>query len=355
MIGRKQRFILDLYTSASVKYRYLEVRKSTWSPTAFKIKFDPRLRSLMEYIQREVNRGGISIAELERKFRLDEHLVHDVTLIFEKLLVLGMIRRISDSDDDLLIRKTLFGVQGNASARPARAKTLLVTEKGLMKTLQDIWVSAGRTGIRFETGSDLSTLNLTRTDDGLNILRDYEKVDHFKNFGVFAFVSSSLDRTVIRNLNRISLRFDKPLAICVIKDLFVLAATFAPRETACFECFERELDPFPNEDSKTVPERSHPVNYRSPVTPLLGGIALLEVSLLSMIGRGYFVGKCLAIQLPTFQVRIKDVFRIPDCPACGYSAMTTPESTYVDLKSLVNEYMGKVGNADMKVRSRKHS
>ena len=127
----------------------------------------------------------------------------------------------------------------------------------------------------------------------------------------------------LRNLNRVVERLQKVLIVGLIDGPFLSIIGTRSPYTGCFECFElRSLSRL--EDHilyhKFAMGSKEPNSFAkdSPLAGLLTNLVVTEGFLEQHAGAFRFAGRVLNIFLPTLEIQVQDLLRMPGCPACGY-------------------------------------
>jgi len=327
MSNAKMTYILSSGISVYIGHNAIEIRRGILNQYGFRIRYERRLGHVMRYIAEGLSKDGVSLAEVRSKFRLKDDTYKEIASLFEKLRAKSFIRSASEAKKESLIIGSLF----ESGKGLAKKKVLVLTEDRSVADFVKQHSNFCQTDL-LDGSSNIVRVNLTSTSDTIEILNMYRQLEYLKDYEVLGYISLCPDPRVIENLNRISIKFDKVLTIGIVDGDSFLLASFSPRETGCFECLKnRSIDD--GLEKRLVFLRNQ--NFRStPLLSLLVSLATLEFYLLSATGYGYFMGKTLSIYLPTFKVQTQNFLRMPNCPACGYSALAIPKELYFDAVAL---------------------
>lgn len=175
-----------------------------------------------------------------------------------------------------------------------------------------------------EVHEELGTLDLTTRMEGFDTERAIERLrGHFT--GVAALVTCFQRPSLpwLRNLNRVLDGRDLAWISGLIDGPFVTVVGHKSPYTGCFECFEsRALARL--EDHVTYHDFARsPVGRRgdndadAPMMSLVTTMAVTEGYLHAVAGTSRLSGRALGIHLPTMEIQMQELLRMPNCPACG--------------------------------------
>ena len=74
-----------------------------------------------------------------------------------------------------------------------------------------------------------------------------------------------------------------------------------------------------------------------PLLNMLVNIAVSEAYTFKRIGVSKFTGRLLTIYMPTMEIQVQDLLRVPYCSACGAIAKAALEEKNVSSRALVDE------------------
>lgn len=342
---------MPLLTNAAHRYTFspgvsyhidndtLEIRKGVWNSFGFKVTYRPTEERMIRYIVDKMSSYGVSPSETKARFRLKGAALRDVTEMIDNLHDRGLIRSGSETRSGISVIRSLFAMPELVDSSGGKApRILIVTDNDTIKRLLKSWSNSWkRISLAFESCTKFRGLELTKTEDGFRVLETCEKMARIKAYQMILYLSSTPNRAVLLNLNRLSIKFNKVLTVAMIDGFYLLIASFSPRETGCFECIETNRPSNSSAPSGFAGDARRTLHEYSPLSILLSSMAFLELFLLSTMGRGYFMGKLLHIHLTSFRVQVHEILRMPDCPACGYAALTRPRTLYFDSESIINE------------------
>jgi thiazole/oxazole-forming peptide maturase SagC family component len=198
---------------------------------------------------------------------------------------------------------------------------------------------------------NLSQCDLTTRYDGLdteyNLDQLAKKYDRFK--AIVVAVSSPCV-SLLRTLNRIAVQNSQMMSFAILDGPFLTAFSVKPTETACFECFEnRVLARIESLSAYRSLVGSVRLNSESSsrheLVPLLNTFASLpifEAFLYIQSGKAKLAGRVINVFIPSIEIQVQDLLRIPSCPACGFVAKAHLEEMYTATKQLVDGLVDRV-------------
>ena len=178
-------------------------------------------------------------------------------------------------------------------------------------------------------------------------LAKFEKVFHSYSCVLGCLAAPNL--SVLRNLNRVLVRSEKPLILGLIDGPFVSALSTIATETGCFECFEQRMLAR-LEDTLVYHQFVQATGgglagggpWLSPQLHVLTALVISEGFLCSTLGMMRLAGRVVSIYLPLLEIQVQDVLRVPYCPACGFISKAQMNEIYTSSQRLVTEMMAKI-------------
>ena len=164
----------------------------------------------------------------------------------------------------------------------------------------------------------------TRVDAFATISKMEEIKKELQEYAVIMVCMQAPKLTMLRNLNRLSLELEKPVVSAFIDGPFITAFTVNPGITGCIECFEqRALSRMEDHvsyhkfvDAKVCSSTESNKGY-IPTLNMLTNLVVSEGYLINTIGASKFEGRVLSVYVPSFEIQVDDILRVPFCPACG--------------------------------------
>lgn len=68
-------------------------------------------------------------------------------------------------------------------------------------------------------------------------------------------------------------------------------------------------------------------------------ISLVECYLFAYYGASRFEGRLLSIFIPTLEIQVQDVLRVPFCPACGVVADEQLREKNISTRNLIDHFV----------------
>jgi thiazole/oxazole-forming peptide maturase SagC family component len=200
-----------------------------------------------------------------------------------------------------------------------------------------------------ETMQALAAADLTSKTDAVRhteTLAKFEKILHPYSCVMGCIAAPNL--TMLRNLNRLLVRMEKPLILGLIDGPFVSALSTLATETGCFECFEQRMLAR-LEDTLVYHQFVQATGgaaatgpWLSPQMHVLTALVVSEGFLYSTLGMMRLAGRAVSIYLPLLEIQVQDVLRAPYCPACGFISKAHMDEMYTSSKRIVSDMMAKI-------------
>lgn len=209
--------------------------------------------------------------------------------------------------------------------------------------------------------SRLRTVDLTSDTETFAAGEHLEELAAALAGDVLAVCLSQPAVPLLRTLNRVLLHSGQPAVFGFPDGPFVSLLACHPPYTGCFECFEQRslarLEDHVNYHEFVVSGLSRPATADpggsdpdgadadgiSPLMHVLSGLTATEAFMVGATGASRFGGRLLNVFLPTFEIQVQDVLRMPSCPACGVVARQRLQeinfSTRVAIDSVVSKIL----------------
>jgi thiazole/oxazole-forming peptide maturase SagC family component len=201
-----------------------------------------------------------------------------------------------------------------------------------------------------ETLQALAAADLTTRTDAIQYMEAVSKLE--KIFHPYSCVIGSVaspNLSLLRNLNRLLVRAEKPLILGLIDGPFVSVLSTLATETGCYECFEQRMlarledTVVYHEFVKAAAGRSPVAGpWSSPQLHILTAAVISEGYLYSTIGMLRLAGRIVNIYLPLLEIQVQDLLRVPYCPACGFISKSRMNEMYTSSKRLVTDMLAKI-------------
>jgi thiazole/oxazole-forming peptide maturase SagC family component len=155
--------------------------------------------------------------------------------------------------------------------------------------------------------------------------------------------------SMLRNLNRLLIRAQKPLILGMIDGPFACLLATHATQTGCFECFEQRLlarledmAVYHQFVESTAGKRTVGGSGFAPVLHMLTAGVVSEGYLFSALGILRLAGRIINTYMPLLEIQVQDLLRVPYCPACGYIAQSQMNEMYTSSKRLLTDLLAKV-------------
>lgn len=188
------------------------------------------------------------------------------------------------------------------------------------------------------------------------------KIDAFKTISIIDKLKRDLESystilvcmhrakiSLLRNINRIALALEKSVVVSFIDGPFITAFTINPSKTGCIECFEQRAlsrmedhvsyDKFVNTKIAEVKEENKGI---IPVLNMLTNIVISEGYLINNLGASKFEGRVLSVYVPSLEIQVDDILRVPFCPACGKVAKADFAEMNISSRRIVDDIVSKI-------------
>lgn len=174
--------------------------------------------------------------------------------------------------------------------------------------------------------NSLRDIDLTTNIDALSTLKDMKNITtNLEEYEGILLCFKRPELTVLRNINRIAIKEEKPIICAFIDGPFITILSTNYPKTGCIECFEqRTLTRLEDhisynafENFKFTKETKDMNRGVIPLINMLTNLVLSEGFLLSNYGTNKFENRVLNIYVPTLEIQVQDLLRVPYCPACG--------------------------------------
>lgn len=199
----------------------------------------------------------------------------------------------------------------------------------------------------------LSNCDLTTKTDGLSTEDEMAEChEKYGSYKVFLICLQNLSAKFMRNLNRLSVEYHIPMVIAFIDGPMISVLSVKSPDTGCYECFEnRSLARIQDHvlfHQFEQSARSRKMVHNSCLVPVMNfliNICLAECYLFAYYGASRFEGRLLSVFIPTLEIQVQDVLRVPFCPACGIVAKEQLKEKNISTRALIDHF---VDNAILK-------
>lgn len=201
-----------------------------------------------------------------------------------------------------------------------------------------------------ETLQELAQADLTSRTDAIqqiDTLTRYEKLFHPYACVVGCVASPNL--SLLRNLNRLLIRVDKPLILGLIDGPFVTLLSTYAQQTGCFECFEQRM--LARLEDTLVYHRFVEATAKSPARDgsrfapflhILTAAVLSEAYLYATLSMMRLAGRIVNVYVPLLEIQVEDLLRVPYCPACGFLSTAQMRDMYTSTKRIMTDMLNRI-------------
>ncbi|WDV46631.1 streptolysin associated protein SagC [Clostridiaceae bacterium M8S5] len=150
----------------------------------------------------------------------------------------------------------------------------------------------------------------------------------------------------LRNINRIALEYNKVLTIGFIDGPFITVFSINPPKTGCVECFETRI--LSRLEDHILYEKyvKQDINISSEIDPakiilssMLTNLLITEAYLLKNYSMTKFEGRVLSVFIPSLEIQVQDLLRVPYCNACGNISKAKFEETNIQSRVMMNDLL----------------
>ncbi|WP_029453540.1 streptolysin associated protein SagC [Clostridium algidicarnis] len=201
-----------------------------------------------------------------------------------------------------------------------------------------------------ELYKDISVVDLTTRVDAFNTISNIEKLKKdFEGYSTILVCMHRVKISLLRNINRIALALEKNVVVSFIDGPFITAFSINPSKTGCIECFEqRALSrmedhvSYHNFINTKINESKEENKGVIPILNMLANIVISEGYLINNLGASKFEGRILSIYVPSLEIQVDDILRVPFCPACGTVAKADFAEMNISSRRLVDDIVSKI-------------
>lgn len=202
-----------------------------------------------------------------------------------------------------------------------------------------------------ETLKYLNKVDLTTKTDALKVEKLYEEFNEtLGQYDVFVVVMKYLNVTTMRNLNTLLVKWNKPSVISFLDGPFINLLVTNGSKTGCFQCFEqRALARIEDTHSyhTFVNSASYHINNENkgyyPILNILTNMAIMEAYQYTFVGTSKLSGRILGVYLPTLEIQVQSLLRVPYCSECGTVAKGKFEEINISSRRVLDEILSKKG------------
>ena len=355
---------IKLYDNVSVFFssdNEIRFRKGIWNFEEASLTLDDlndNMKEVITFIANELfDDKLISFDDIVKKFSLDEN---DSNLLNDIISSLIGNRFLEYDDKKNNMQNTLYELIGEYfydipdESKIEKNKIMFITDNDRLKDYallvsKDIYIN-----LDMMSADDIKKIeksNLTDTTDAIeNIEIKKELLKLFDNISCVVISVEKPRLNLLRNINRLLLDKSVPIVISILDGPFLNITTIKGKETACYECFENRV--IARNESLSVYNKfvKQTMNFkiknkRTYITPILQSftsIALYEAFLFAAIGKCKLSGRVINVYIPSIEIQVQDLLRVPFCPACGHISKAKYNEMYTSSKEVIEKFSSKV-------------
>lgn len=229
-------------------------------------------------------------------------------------------------------------------------RVLVITDSSHAKDNADKLANTMNLDISFADENDLSVLinsDLTTKTDGLTTEDTMAKLkEKYGSYHVFLVCIQQISSKLMHALNRLSVESNIPMVVSFLDGPMISVLSIKPHGTGCYECFEnRSLARiqdhvlFHQFELHAKKQKIRENACMIPVMNFLINISLVECYLFAYYGASRFEGRLLSIFIPTLEIQVQDVLRVPFCPACGVVADEQLREKNISTRNLIDHFV----------------
>ena len=299
----------------------------------------------------------ISFDDIVKKFSLNEkdsNLLNDIinSLIGNRFL------EYDDKKNNML--NTVYEFIGEYfydipdESKVQKNKIIFITDNDRLKEYAKLASEDLYMNVDMMSSDDIKRIeksNITDTTDAIENIETQKEL--LKLFDGISCVVVSVEKprlNLLRNINRLLLEKSIPIVISILDGPFLNITTIKGKETACYECFENRvvarnesLTVYNNFVKQTMNFKiKNKKTYITPILQSFTSIALYEAFLFAAIGKCKLAGRVINVYIPSIEIQIQDLLRVPFCPACGHISRAKYNEMYTSSKEVIEKFSSKV-------------
>lgn len=355
---------IKLYDNVSVFFssdNEIRFRKGIWNFEEASLTLDDlndNMKEVITFIANELfDDKLISFDDIVKKFSLDEN---DSNLLNDIISSLIGNRFLEYDDKKNNMQNTLYELIGEYfydipdESKIEKNKIMFITDNDRLKDYASLVSKDIYINLDMMSADDIKKIeksNLTDTTDAIeNIEIKKELLKLFDNISCVVVSVEKPRLNLLRNINRLLLDKSVPIVISILDGPFLNITTIKGKETACYECFENRV--IARNESLSVYNKfvKQTMNFkiknkRTYITPILQSftsIALYEAFLFAAIGKCKLSGRVINVYIPSIEIQVQDLLRVPFCPACGHISKAKYNEMYTSSKEVIEKFSSKV-------------
>ena len=355
---------IKLYDSVSIFFNSddeIRFRKGIWNFEEASLTLndlEDNMREVVMFIVKELlDDKLISFDDILKKFSLNEkdsNLLNDIinSLIGNRFL------EYDDKKNNML--NTVYEFIGEYfydipdESKVQKNKIIFITDNDRLKEYAKLASEDLYMNVDMMSSDDIKKIeksNITDTTDAIDNIETQKEL--LKLFDGISCVVVSVEKprlSLLRNINRLLLEKSIPIVISILDGPFLNITTIKGKETACYECFENRvvarnesLTVYNNFVKQTMNFKiKNKKTYITPILQSFTSIALYEAFLFAAIGKCKLAGRVINVYIPSIEIQIQDLLRVPFCPACRHISRAKYNEMYTSSKEVIEKFSSKV-------------
>lgn len=294
---------------------------------------------------------GLEVLEIEN-YNIKEEEKENLKQLLSELEQAGMIYDKKHLDIKEKINNVLLGNLTEAFIEEDRKdrRVLFVTDcdysmetaKNICKEMQVELEFKGNDFIskvaKMDAVTNLDALTTEKSIQGIS--------EEIKDYDAIAISLKHINMAFLRNINRAAIELKKPVTLGMIDGPFITVLSIKPPVTGCLECFENRILARLEDHVLYQKYVQNDFTSKGKINPskillsnMVTNLVLSEAVLLKNLGATKFEGRVLSVFIPTLEVQVQDLLRVPYCPACGSVAKAKFEEMNVKSRVIVDKIL----------------
>lgn len=192
----------------------------------------------------------------------------------------------------------------------------------------------------------IKNADLTTRIDALKMERQYSEFkQYFDAYNLVIVVMKNINLELMRNLNTLLIRYEIPMIVGFLDGPFLNAMAIKYPYTGCFECFEQRVlarledhQAYHNFIKGAILSKNDNKGYL-PLLNMLSNLVLMEGYQNLLVGTSKLEGRVLSIFIPTLEIQVQDILRVPYCTDCGEISNAKFEEINISSRRIVDDIL----------------
>ncbi|MBN1243430.1 MAG: hypothetical protein JXA15_12080 [Spirochaetales bacterium] len=201
--------------------------------------------------------------------------------------------------------------------------------------------------------AELSAVDLTTRSEAMEHLKAFERLEErLKPYSAILGCFLRPPIGALRNLNRVLVKLRIPLLLGFVDGPFLTLLCTSSPETGCFECFEHRVlarledtaayTSFVRKAVESGRKKEGEGKAHASLIGFLVSSVLAEGFLASSLRINKLAGRIINVYLPTLEIQVQDLLRVPYCPACGSVAAADMDELYTSGRAVIDRMLDKI-------------